>query len=200
MGVEQLTELLSSPVGKPLVFLMVFLNSIGIPVTSEVPLILSGTGIHEGRLDLLSTFTTAVAVQLTGCVLAYWIGREGGSRLVLQYGHHLGVRPYHLKRARRTLRHRGAWMVLAAMLVPGLRGCISYPAGIAHVAFWHYFAAAALGVTIWTSILLSLGYFMSGEVEVVLAVFNQFSIGILAVFIFFILWRVKFHRSARARS
>lgn len=183
--------------GLGLISIVLFLIGLGVPLPSELTLFLAGSALRQGVFDLPVLIPVAVAAQVLGLTLAYAIGREGGSRLVLRHGHLVGIGPRQLATTRRYFRRRGAWVVFGALLLPGVRGCVGYAGGVAHVSFRHFVAAAAGGTVIWTLALIGLGYALSNQVPHMIAMLHRFSLILLLLLLVGILWGYRSHGRKR---
>src|SRR5579872_4928593 len=74
------------------VLLFVAIESTGIPFPGETMLLVAS--IYAGtthRLSLPLVITAAASGAILGDNLGYWVGREGGYRLLRRYGHYLHV-------------------------------------------------------------------------------------------------------------
>src|SRR5262252_1970112 len=69
------------------VFLLVAVESLGIPLPGETALITAGIYAgHTHRLSPWLIFVVAAAGAIIGDNIGYWIGDKGGYRLALRYG------------------------------------------------------------------------------------------------------------------
>lgn len=190
----------AGPGGLLLLVLALILIGLGVPLPSELTLMLSGVALRQEGYPGYVLIPLVIAAQVIGLSAAYWIGREGGSKIILKHGHVVGLGPKQLRRARRYFRHRGAWVVLGALLIPGVRGCIGYFAGIAHVTFPRFLAAALIGTVLWSLALGGLGYALSEQLPLVIAVAHRMSLLLLLVFLVGGLWYYRARRRPSGRS
>src|SRR3954468_720282 len=68
--------------GLPLLFLVVMIESFGIPLPGETALILFGVLASQGHYNIAAVIAVAATAAIVGDNLGYWIiGRWGGRRL-----------------------------------------------------------------------------------------------------------------------
>ena len=104
------------------VFGLVLLETSGIPAPGETMLIAASA--YAGathHLSVLYVIATAAAAAILGDNAGYWIGREGGWRVLCRYGHVLHIEPYMLKVGVYVFRRHGAKIVYFARFIPILR-------------------------------------------------------------------------------
>jgi len=63
-------------------FLIVMLESGGVPLPGETALIAAGVFASKGKLDITAMIAVAATAAIVGDNLGYWIGRTGGRRLL----------------------------------------------------------------------------------------------------------------------
>ncbi len=89
-----LTSLLASS-GYVVLFLLVALESLGIPLPGETALVTAAAFAAAGHLSIYGVVTIAAVAAIVGDNGGYWIGRAGGLRFVRRYGRRLhSAMPY----------------------------------------------------------------------------------------------------------
>ena len=74
--------------GYSAVFVLVALESLGVPLPGETALIIAGTYAgHTHRLNPWLIFLVASAAAIIGDNIGFWIGDKGGYALARRYGH-----------------------------------------------------------------------------------------------------------------
>jgi membrane protein DedA with SNARE-associated domain len=91
---ETIAGLLES-YGYAILFVLVALESLGVPLPGETALFTAATLAAYGRLSITSVIGTAMAAAILGDNGGYWIGREAGGVLVRRFGR--VVRPHPAK-------------------------------------------------------------------------------------------------------
>ena len=76
--------------GYLVVFLLVMIESIGVPVPGETALIVGALYAGStGKLEIWAVIAAAIAGAIIGDNIGFSIGRYGGSKLLLRHGHRI---------------------------------------------------------------------------------------------------------------
>src|SRR3989440_11905243 len=86
--------------GYVVLFLLVGLESLGIPLPGETALVTAAAFAASGRLSIYRVVIIAAAAAILGDNGGYWIGRKGGLSLIRRVGRFLRVYETKLRRAR----------------------------------------------------------------------------------------------------
>jgi membrane protein DedA with SNARE-associated domain len=133
------------------VFLIIGLESMGIPLPGELTLITASLMAATGAISPWWVAGSAAAGAIVGDSIGYAIGRRGGRTLLERLGRrfpkHLG--PPHLARAERTFAKWGVWAVFFGRFIALLRILAGPLAGALHVPYGKFLAANALGGLTW---------------------------------------------------
>lgn len=140
------------------IFIVLGVESLGIPSPSEITLVLAGVTISQGHLSYPLVIVVGALGSTTGAWVAYTIARRGGRPLVLRYGRRLGLGEPRLAEAERWFATRGAWAIIVGRIISGVRALISYPAGIANMPTPRFLALTAVGALLWPLIAVSVGW------------------------------------------
>lgn len=143
-------------------FFIVYFESFGAPLPGESALIASSLLALHGTLNieavLLAVFVGAVLGDCTG----YLIGRFGGRRLIVRYGHLVKLTPERLKQFEKLFDTKGIYVVTTARFVVLLRQLNGVVAGSMKMNPLHFLAANMVGAAGWT-LVWGLGpYLLSG--------------------------------------
>ncbi|HZS86166.1 MAG TPA: DedA family protein [Chloroflexota bacterium] len=134
------------------VFLLIAVESMGIPLPGETMLI--AASIYAGNSGLLHP-VALIAAAATGAILGdnlgYLVGREGGYRLLRRYGHLIRVDERRLKLGRYLfLRHGGA-VVFFGRFVAVLRMWAAFLAGTHRMPWRQFLFYNAAGGAVWAT-------------------------------------------------
>lgn len=132
------------------VFLLVAIESLGIPLPGETALITAG--IYAGQTHRLSPwliFAAAAAGGITGDNIGYWVGRTGGYRLARRHGSRLRLDEQKLKIARYLFDRHGVVVVFAGRFVSVLRIFAAFLAGTSKMPWRLFLPANAAGAIVW---------------------------------------------------
>jgi membrane protein DedA with SNARE-associated domain len=146
------------------VFLMVGMESIGVPLPGETMLIVASLyagGTHN--LSIVLIVLVAAAGAIVGDNIGYAVGRHGGWRLLRRYGHHVGIHERRLKLGRYLFLRHGGKVVFFGRFVSILRTYAAALAGANHMPFLRFFSFNATGGLIWAAI-YGFGYFFAAHI------------------------------------
>ena len=181
------------------------IESTAIPLPSEVVMPLAGWKLVEEK-DLGFFFVVLVGLagavgSLLGSLIEYYVARAGGRPLIEKYGKYLLITHADLDRADRWFATRGELTVFVARMIPGVRGFISIPAGIARMNVWRFAIFTFIGAFPWTFGLAIGGFVLGSNYDDIRQVTRPFDIpiivGVLALITWFVWHRV---REIRAES
>ncbi|HAK1141309.1 TPA: DedA family protein, partial [Listeria monocytogenes] len=81
------------------IFLGMLIESVCIPLPSEVIMLFGGFMAEAGKLNFWLVVFAGIAGNLVGSLIAYYIGKFGGRALVLKFGKYIFLNVKHLDKA-----------------------------------------------------------------------------------------------------
>src|SRR3954469_20954820 len=127
--------------GYPVLGVLVFAESSGLPVPGETALLTAGGLVASGQLALPVVILVAALAAIVGDTIGYWLGRRGGRAFLLRDGLLATHRPHAGHRADRFFDRYGAATVFCGRWVPGVRVVAALMAGATNMP-WKRFAVA----------------------------------------------------------
>jgi len=115
------------------VFAAMTLESICIPIPSEIIMPFAGFEVFKGDMTLWGITIVGALGNLAGSIVAYFIGLKGGRPLLEKYGKYIFISHKSLDRADQWFKKYGPEAVFISRFLPGIRTFISLPAGIAEM-------------------------------------------------------------------
>ena len=155
---QQTISALVASYGYVVLFLLVGLESFGIPLPGETALVTAAAWAARGHLSIVVVIASAVAAAILGDNTGYWIGRRGGSALVRRYGRVLHLSESQLTRAHSFFERHGPKTVFLGRFIALLRTWAALLAGAAHMRYGTFMLYNALGAVCWAGIVGMLGY------------------------------------------
>jgi len=152
--------------GYPAIFALVGAESLGIPLPGETVLVLAG--IYAGTTHRLSPwliFAAAAGGAVIGDNVGFWIGDEGGYRLVRRYGPKVRLDQHKLKVARYLSDRHGVKLVFFGRFVSVLRTYAAFLAGTTRMPWRRFFVANAAGGILWAAIYTTASYLAGDAVQ-----------------------------------
>lgn len=184
------------------VFVTMTLESMCIPIPSEIVVPYAGFLAAQGYFPLWAVILTATVANLVGSSIAYAAGRYGGRDLVLRYGRYVFISRHHLEKADEWFERRGEVTVFATRMMPGVRTFISVPAGVSRMPFLRFAVYTFLGAIIWNAALAYLGWLFGENWEYLQEQFSRFNMMVwvalgIALVVAAVAWRWRSSRSPR---
>lgn len=145
------------------VLLFVAIESTGIPFPGETMLLIAaiaaGTTHH---FSILLVIVTAASGAILGDNLGFWVGREGGFRLLRRYGRYIRLNERKLKLGLYLFRQHGGKVVFFGRFIAVLRAWAAFLAGTNRMRWLPFLLFNALGGIVWATI-YGLGGYVLGE-------------------------------------
>jgi membrane protein DedA with SNARE-associated domain len=145
--------------GLVLLFVLVSLESMGVPLPGETALITAGVLAAQGHYSIVSVIVVAAAGAIVGDNVGYWIGRKGGRALLERTPY---IRDYFarvLPPSERFFNRHGAKAVFFGRFVSILRVTAAWLAGITHMPWWRFLFWNAAGGILWATAFGLIAYF-----------------------------------------
>lgn len=137
--------------GLILLFVVVMLESFGVPLPGETALVAAGVLASQGHFSIAAVVAVAAAAAIVGDNGGYWVGRTGGRKLlervpvVDRYARRV------LPPAERFFERHGGKTVFIGRFVSILRFTAAWLAGISRMPWWRFLAWNAAGGIVWAA-------------------------------------------------
>jgi membrane protein DedA with SNARE-associated domain len=147
------------------VFLLMALESVCMPIPSEIVLVSAGFLAGTGEFALHWAMLSGFAGALAGSTLTYSIARFGGRPLLLRYGRFILLTEERLRASEDWFGRHGPKAVFFCRLISGMRAIVSVPAGLCHMPYSRFLLYTALGSGTWVVAGVLFGMFVGKEWE-----------------------------------
>lgn len=138
--------------GLPILFLVVMLESFGIPLPGETALIAFAILASQGHYPIEAVIGLAIAAAIIGDNLGYWlIGRVGGRKLFSKWKWLERYAERVLPDAEKLIARHGAKMVFFGRFIAFLRYTAAWVAGLGKMPWWKFLTWNALGGIVWAT-------------------------------------------------
>jgi len=144
--------------GYAVVFILVALESLGIPLPGETALLTAAAFAAQGRLAIVGVIVTSAVAAIVGDNGGYWLGRRGGVAFLARFGHVVGANAGTLDRVQRFFATHGAKAVFLGRFVALLRTWTALCAGAVRMPYATFTVYNALGGLVWSVAFGMLGY------------------------------------------
>jgi membrane protein DedA with SNARE-associated domain len=155
-------EDLVSSAGLFILFLLIGMESAGIPLPGETALVAAAVLASRGQFDIVAVIAVAAAAAIVGDNAGYWLGRVGGRRLLKRWAwldrHASRVLPW----SERFFRRHGPKTIFLGRFVAVLRVTAAWLAGVSKMPWWKFLLWNAAGGICW-AVLVGLVAFYVGQ-------------------------------------
>jgi membrane protein DedA with SNARE-associated domain len=176
--------------GYLVVFLLVMIESIGVPVPGETALV--AAALYAGsthKLEIWLIVAVAIAGAVTGDNIGFAIGRYGGAKLLLRHGHKIHLHEARLKIGIWLFRRHGGKVVFWGRFVSILRTWAAFLAGVNHMEWRRFLFYNAAGGAVWATV-YAVAYYefggalrkLSTTIDIVLGVAGS------VILVVFVIW------------
>lgn len=148
----KLLEPYLSAYGYPVLFMVIFIESFGIPAPGQTLLIASALLAAHGKLSIALVLMTAFLAAVAGDSLGYWIGMQGGRRLLLRFGRYVRIGRREIRKMERAFNRFGGWFVTFARFFEVLRQVNGIVAGTMEMPFRRFLMFNGTGALLWVTV------------------------------------------------
>ena len=167
--------------GLIILFVVVALESFGVPLPGETALVAAGVLAARGHISITAVIVVAAAGAIVGDNGGYWVGRTGGRKLLQR----VPVVDRYARRvlppAERFFERHGGKTVFIGRFISILRFTAAWLAGISRMQWWRFLAWNAAGGLIWAPGCVLLGYAFASALGVVGQTLTWAPLAVLAV-------------------
>jgi membrane protein DedA with SNARE-associated domain len=186
--------------GLVILFLLVAVESAGVPLPGETALITAAVLAHH-HYAIWWVIAVAAAAAIVGDNVGYWIGRLGGRKLVERWSVTRRYAERALPPSERFFERHGGKTVFLGRFVALLRVTSAWLAGISHMRWWEFFLWNAAGGIVWATGTGLVAYWAGQAAADAIGHYGLYAVGALVVlglafFVVLRLWRNRVVESA----
>src|SRR5437667_11723310 len=179
------------------VLVFVGIESIGIPFPGETMLLVAA--IYAGRTHHLSiplVIVAAAAGAIIGDNIGFWIGREGGYRLLRRYGRYIRLEERRLKLGQYLFLKYGGKVVFFGRFVAVLRAFDAFLAGTNRMPWPRFLLFNATVGIVWATLYGLGGYFLGDNIHRLTGTVGTIALvlAVLVIIAFLVFLRRNEHR------
>jgi membrane protein DedA with SNARE-associated domain len=152
-------------IGYPLLFVLIAIETMGIPVPGETALITAAVLASRGKLQIEVVIAVAAAGAIVGDNTGFAIGRKLGRRLLTAPGPLERHRRRVLEVGEPFFQRHGPKAVFLGRWVTGLRITAAWMAGVNHMSWPKFLFYNALGGIAWATSIGLLAYYAGHSAE-----------------------------------
>jgi membrane protein DedA with SNARE-associated domain len=153
-------EHLVADYGLFLLFVLVGMESAGVPLPGETALVAAAVLASRGDFDIWAVIAVAAAAAIVGDNTGYWLGRIGGRRLLERWSRLGRWSERVLPASERFFKRHGAKTIFLARFFAVLRVTAAWLAGISRMPWWRFLAWNAAGGIAWAVLVGLVAYYV----------------------------------------
>lgn len=169
--------------GYPGVFLAVFLEYACFPLPSEILLPFIGLLASYGNFSFVGVIALSTVAGLIGSTICYIIGYYGGSPIIKWLCSKSSGANKSFNKLDLFLDKYGKSAVFLSRLLPLTRTYISLAVGAVKMRYSQFILYSFGGITIWNIVLISLGYFLGENTDLIEKILKDYSIVAISILI-----------------
>ncbi len=158
LGLMQSLEHALETGGYFVLFAVLFSCGLGLPLPEDIPLLIGGFGVGQGRLQLVWVALCCWCGIVGGDIMLYSLGKRFGLNItrVPVIGKHVTER--RIQRAQVLFERWGIWVVAVGRLFAGIRGAMVIAAGATRYNFVKFIVADGLAALVSGGMWIALGW------------------------------------------
>ena len=143
--------------GLIVLFLLVGIESAGVPLPGETALVSAAVLAHD-HWGIEWVIAVAAIAAIIGDNVGYWLGRTGGRKLIDRFELTRRYADKALPPSERFFERHGGKTIFLARFIAVLRVTAAWLAGITRMHWWKFFLWNAAGGITWATAMTALGY------------------------------------------
>jgi membrane protein DedA with SNARE-associated domain len=196
-------QAIANAIGYPAAALGILIESAGIPFPGETMLLAVAAYAAAGHLDIRIVALVGWIGAVVGADIGYGAGYLGGRPFVERFGRIFRLNTGHLAQTELFFTRHGAWAIVLARFVLGLRTWFSVLAGMSRMPFWRFQLFSTIGGLAWAIVISAVGYLLGNNLGLVERVIRSLGLGGLVVVVLAAAgwwwWRRRARQSGRSR-
>lgn len=184
--------------GYPALFVITAIASTGVPFPVTLMLIVAGSFVDQGEMNLWWTIGLASGGAVTGDQIGYGLGRWGGRRLALKISRKFRGGETKLQKAEAmSKKWGGAGIFFSRWLVTPLGPWLNITSGITNYPWPRFLLWDVLGEALWVVLYVMLGKIFSDRVQALSDALGNLTWVILGLLVALVLgWKLLKHLRA----
>jgi membrane protein DedA with SNARE-associated domain len=171
-------QALASQYGYLAIFVGILLENLGIPLPGETITIVGGFLAGSGELNYWFVLTSAMTGAFIGGVCGYYIGKNGGWKLMLGVCKLLRIQEVRLEEIKTKFSDNAVKAVFFGRFIAVLRIFANPMAGVVEMPIGQFLGVNLVGSAVWASAITTIAFFVGRVVslEQLLAWVSKFAI------------------------
>lgn len=181
-------------------FLIILIEYACFPISSEIVLPFSGAVASIQNINYFVIVLLSILAGIIGTTFCFFIGRIGGTALLDKITKKFPKSEKGLRASQEKFIKYGGFAVCFGRLIPICRTYIAFIAGASGLNPTVYVLSSLVGISIWNSILIGLGYIMRENWSLVLGYYSKYKDIITPLLALFLLFLISHIRGKRLKE
>lgn len=166
------------------IFILMTIESAGIPIPSEIIMTYAGFMASSGGIPhlVIVAFIGSLGTAF-GSAIGYMIGAKGGKPFVDKYGKYLGLNAQKMLWAEKWFCKYGESACIYTRLLPVVRTIVNIPAGLLGMNFYKFIFYSMVGAFPWCLVLSTVGYILGENWEPIMRIMHTFTYAIVGLIV-----------------
>ena len=157
------------------IFIIVALEYANFPLPSEIVLPFVGIISHQYDISLALAILVSITGGIFGSLINYFIGYRYGNPLVFKLKEKFPKSKKAIKESYRWMDKYENMSVMYSRLIPLARTVISLVAGVTKMDIRKFIIFSTVGITIWNTVLIMLGYIVGDNMHKIESILGSYS-------------------------
>ena len=172
--------------GYPVVFLGIFIESLGIPLPGETVLLIASAYAANSQLNIVAIIVIAAFGAILGDTLGFWIGKEWGRKILQKHRNFFHFSEERQEKIETYFHKYGPFTVFFGRFISILRTYSAFFAGVNKLHYPIFLIFNSLGGIIWAVAIGLLGYFFGNNIAFIEKIIRDFGYILLVIILIFI--------------
>jgi len=146
-------------------FGVLFSCGLGLPIPEDIPLVIAGVFVAQGKMHLALAAVCAWCGIVGGDIVLYHLGKRFGLEVkrIPVIGRHLSEK--RIDYVHQKFEQWGVWVIAVGRMFAGIRGTMVVVAGTIRFTLWKFILADGLAAVVSGGLFLMLGYWFGNNME-----------------------------------
>ena len=161
-----------------LIYSFIFLEYSCFPLPSEVILPTAGAFAQSNNINVFLIILFSIFISLLASIICYLIGRFGNKYFLPKIQKKMNKS---ISTCLNYFNKYGSLSICFGRLIPLCRTYISFFAGLNKFNIFKYILYSSIGIGLWNTILILLGYNFYNNLDFIIEIYNKYTIIIVAI-------------------